>query len=161
MKNIKYLVQINIGVYGGSQEYREVQQWVFRAICETEWRLCQGLDLHFSQWWWGACQNWWSYKHRKVPLSDFNVKSIRLETASFFYAWQWCWWQCSKHTWMEKHTLEHYKSWINLPTAWTSTLQHPTVWDCLDKECNKRQPAAKIELWMSFRKPGKLFPTSI
>lgn len=36
---------------------RKVQQWESADICKTRWRLCYGLELHLSQWFWRSCQN--------------------------------------------------------------------------------------------------------
>lgn len=50
--NFKLLVQIIDDTYGGGQEM------VLTAICKC-------LVLHFNEWCWGSCQNWWNYEHRK------------------------------------------------------------------------------------------------
>lgn len=38
------------------------------AICKTRWRLCHGLEFHFSQWCRGSCRNLWNFEQKRILI---------------------------------------------------------------------------------------------
>lgn len=62
----------------GSGRPNKIKQ-VCTAISNTWWGLCRGLELHFSPWCSGSCQNWVNYEHRKLPFwstMQFHLEQI-------------------------------------------------------------------------------------
>lgn len=74
---VKYLACLSVVCYWikldkwktktGSGRPNKIKQ-VCTAISNTWWGLCRGLELHFSPWYSGSCQNWVNYEHRKLPF---------------------------------------------------------------------------------------------
>lgn len=88
----KYLVQIIVNMYGS----------------KIQWRLCHGLELHFSRWCWGACQKWWNYKCSKLP-SDFDPL--------------WIWNRVIfQHDNDSKHTANRVKAYLDIFIAYLDVL---------------------------------------
>ena len=50
---------------------RVMEEWVLAAFSEIWWMVCPGLGLHFCQWCWRYCPNWWDHEWWKVQ-TGFN-----------------------------------------------------------------------------------------
>ena len=111
------------------KSWREMEEWVLEAFSETWWRVCPGLGLHFCQWCWGYCPNWWDHKCWYM----ITIPSTRLM--------QW------NHIWRGKQLIKHWQSWIGLYRSPDLNIIE-AVWDHLDRERNKTKSKEELkEAW--------------
>lgn len=108
----------------GSDQHRHVQKYQEKGTTVSVWNRLQNTVTALSWFWaafqpvvWRSCQNWRKYECRKSTMqyhlecvwqASFFSMTVILDTLSI----QWT------HTWIEKHTIEQYQSWIGHSTAW-------------------------------------------
>lgn len=115
--NVKFMVQINTDMY------RNIRRKVLHSEClKPSAKHGDGSVMVLGcipTRVWRSCQNWWKYECRKSTMqyhlecvwqASFFSMTVILDTLSI----QWT------HTWIEKHTIEHYQSWIGHSAAWTT-----------------------------------------
>lgn len=119
------------------------------SIDAHEWGLFHGLRLHFGQWFWGSCHNWWNYEHKywstwkhliAFKFWHDNDPKLTVNAMKAYLCWK-------RHS--GTISVTHW------PPQSSDLTIIEAVWDRLGSEQNKKQTAIKEELQNVLQEPWR------